>query len=171
MELTQPSSKAMKLNCYCDFEPKNFQGAPMMTPNLELAIEQSHAALGAILKGDPTLYQALYSEADDITLGNPFGPFAGGQQQVKATLARAAAHYRDGEVIEVESIANYVSNDLAVIVEVERSRAKVGGGTEIVSIAVRVTSVFRLEQSNWKLVHRHADPIATPRPATSVIST
>jgi ketosteroid isomerase-like protein len=143
----------------------------MMTPNLELAIEQSHAALGAILKGNPTLYQVLYSEADDITLGNPFGPFAGGQQQVKATLARAADHYRDGEVVEVESIANYVSDFLACIVEVERSRAKVGDGTELVSIAVRVTSVFRLEQNNWRLVHRHADPITTPRPATSVIST
>jgi ketosteroid isomerase-like protein len=143
----------------------------MMTPNLELAIEQSHAALDAILKGDPTLYQALYSEADDITLGNPFGPFARGQEQVMARLAGAAAHYRDGEVVEVESIANYISKDFACIVEVERSRAKVGAGTELVSIAVRVTSVFRLEQNNWKLVHRHADPITTPRPATSVIST
>jgi ketosteroid isomerase-like protein len=143
----------------------------MSTANLEDAIEQSHAALGAILKGDPSLYQALYSSGDDITLGNPFGPYAGGQQQVKETLARAAAHYRDGEVIEVERIANYVANDLACIVEVERGRAKVGGSTEIVSIAVRVTSVFRLEQSRWKLVHRHADPITTPRSASSVIST
>ena len=143
----------------------------MSTPDLEDAIEQSHAALGAILNGDPNLYQALYSEADDITLGNPFGPFARGQQQVKVTLTRAAANYRDGEVIEVERIANYVSDFLACIVEVECSRAKVGSGTEIVSIAVRVTSVFRLEQNNWRLVHRHADPITTARPATSVIRT
>lgn len=143
----------------------------MDTPDLENAIEQSHAALGAILKGDPSVYQALYSEADDITLGNPFGPFAHGHQEVKARLAGAASHYRDGEVIQVESIANYVSSDFACVVEVERSRVKVGGGVKLVSIAVRVTSVFRLEQNNWKLVHRHADPITTPRPATSVIST
>jgi ketosteroid isomerase-like protein len=37
-------------------------------------------------------------------------------------------------------------------------------------VAVRVTSVYRLESGGWKLVHRHADPITTPRPAESVIS-
>jgi ketosteroid isomerase-like protein len=40
----------------------------------------------------------------------------------------------------------------------------------VVPLAVRVTSVFRLEVGSWKLVHRHADPITTPRPAESVIS-
>ncbi len=138
--------------------------------NLEFAIAQSHAALGAILKGDPTLFRTLYSKSEDITLGNPFGPFARGQQEVMARLAGAAANYRDGKVTQVESIARYVSSDLACIVEVECSQAKVGGGAELVSIAVRVTSVFTLEQNGWKLVHRHADPITTPRPAASVIN-
>ncbi len=142
----------------------------MATNDLGSAIEQSHAALGAILKGDPSVYQALYSDADDVTLGNPFGPYARGRQKVEATLAGAASNYRDGEVTGVELIANYVSDDLACIVEVERGRTKVGGGEDLVQVAVRVTSVFRLEHGNWKLVHRHADPITTPRPAASVIS-
>lgn len=142
----------------------------MATNDLGSAIEQSHAALGAILKGDPGVYQALYSDADDVTLGNPFGPYVRGRQKVEETLAGAASNYRDGEVTGVELIANYVSDALACIVEVERGRAKVGGGEELVQVAVRVTSVFRLERGNWKLVHRHADPITTPRPAASVVS-
>ena len=142
----------------------------MKTNDLDSAIEQSHAALGAILKGDPSVYQALYSDAEDVTLGNPFGPYVRGRQKVEATLAGAASNYRDGEVTGVELIANYVSDDLACIVEVERGRAKVDGGKELVQVAIRVTSVFRLEQGTWKLVHRHADPITTPRPAASVVS-
>ncbi len=142
----------------------------MKENDLDRAIEQSHAALGAILKGDPTVYQALYSDADDVTLGNPFGPYARGRQKVEATLAGAASHYRDGEVTGIDLIAKYISDDLACIVEVERGRAKVGGGEELVSVAVRVTSVFRLEHGTWNLVHRHADPITTARPAASVIS-
>ncbi len=142
----------------------------MKENDLDRAIEQSHAALGAILKGDPTVYQALYSDADDVTLGNPFGPYARGRQKVEATLAGAASHYRDGEVTGIDLIAKYISDDLACIVEVERGRAKVGGGEELVPVAVRVTSVFRLEHGTWKLVHRHADPITTARPAASVIS-
>jgi ketosteroid isomerase-like protein len=142
----------------------------MSTSDLTNAIEQSHAALGAILKGDPSVYQALYSSADDVTLGNPFGPYVCGRQKVEQTLAGAASHYRDGQVVEVELVAKYVSETLACIVEVERGRAKVGGADDDVPVAVRVTSVFRLESGSWKLVHRHADPITSPRPATSVIS-
>ncbi len=129
------------------------------SPSLEIAIAQSHAALSAILTGDPTLFQSLYSKSEDITLGNPFGPFARGQQEVRTRLAGAAANYRDGKVTEVERFANYISSDFACVVEVERSQAKVGGSAELVSIAVRVTSVFT---NGWKLVHRHADPITTP---------
>jgi ketosteroid isomerase-like protein len=140
------------------------------TNDLDSAIEQSHTALAAILKGDPEVYKALYSDGDDVTLGNPFGPYARGRRKVEETLAGAASHYRDGEVTGVELIAKYASDDLACIVEVERGRAKVGGGEELVPVAVRVTSVFRLERGTWKLVHRHADPITTPRPAASVIN-
>jgi hypothetical protein len=46
----------------------------------------------------------------------------------------------------------------------------IGGAEDVAPVAARVSSVFRLESGSWKLVHRHADPIASPRPATSVIS-
>jgi ketosteroid isomerase-like protein len=62
------------------------------------------------------------------------------------------------------------ADTLACFVEVERLRVKVGGGTEYVDVSVTTTSVFRREHGGWKLVHRHADPITTPRPAESVIS-
>lgn len=140
------------------------------TSDLSKAIEQSHRALGAILRGDPGVYQALYSSADDVTLGNPFGPYVRGRQNVDRTLAGAASHYRDGEVVEVELVSQYLSDTLACIVEVERGKAKVAGSEDALPVAVRVTSVFRLEVGSWKLVHRHADPITGPRPAASVIS-
>ena len=87
------------------------------TRDLTRAIEQSHAALGAILTGDPSVYQALYSPADDVTLGNPFGPYVRGRRKVEQTLAGAASCYRDGEVVDVDPIAKYVSDTLACIVE------------------------------------------------------
>ncbi len=139
------------------------------TSGIADAIEQSHAALAAIWKGDPRGYFSLFSDAEDITLGNPFGPYVRGRQAVEAVATRAASIFRDGEVTGVELIEKYISDDLACIVEVERGRVKVGGA-ELVPVALRVTSVFRQERGRWKLVHRHADPITTPRPAESVIS-
>lgn len=142
----------------------------MAENDVSSAIELSHAALDAILKGDPSGYEALYSDSDDITLGNPFGPYARGRSKVETTLAGAASHYRDGEAATIDLIAKYVSDDLACVVEVEHGRAKVGGASELVNVALRVTSVFRLEGAKWKLVHRHADPITSARPPESVIS-
>jgi ketosteroid isomerase-like protein len=142
----------------------------MPAKKLKGAIEESHAALDAILKGDKSGYQNLFSERDDVTLGNPFGPFARGRKNVEATLAGAASNYRDGGMTGVDLVATYESNDLAVVVENERGTAKVGGAQDVAPVAVRVTSVFRLEGEVWKLVHRHADPITTPRAAESVIA-
>ncbi len=142
----------------------------MSTHSLDSAIEASHNALAAIVNGDPSGYLALYAEDEDLTLGNPFGPFARGRQSVAERLSGAASNYRDGEITSVELIAKYLSEDLACVVEVESVRAKVGGSEEMVPVSLRVTSVFRLERGNWKLVHRHADPITTPRSAASVVS-
>lgn len=140
-------------------------------PGLSLneAVELHHEAGGRIMRGDCEGYAALYSHEDDVTLGNPFGPFARGYDNVLDTLQGAAAHYRDGEATRVERISEHVTDDLACFVELEHYRAKVGGRSDASPVSVRVTSVFRPEQGGWKLVHRHADPITASRPAESVI--
>ncbi len=84
-------------------------------------------------------------------------------------LAGAAAKYRDGEVVGVDLVATYANGNIACVVEVEHDRAKVGGGTEQAEFHVRVTSVYERLNGQWRLVHRHADPITTPRPAESVL--
>jgi ketosteroid isomerase-like protein len=142
----------------------------MMPRDLETAIQQSHEAVAGIFRGDAEPAKVLFSDRDDITLGNPFGPYARGRGQVEETLDRAASNYRDGELTGAELMASYVGGELACVVEVERGRAKVGGGTEILPLALRVTSLFRRESGAWKLVHRHADPITTLRPAASVVN-
>jgi ketosteroid isomerase-like protein len=142
----------------------------MAINDLDSAIERSHAAVDGIFKGETSPAKALFSDRDDITLVNPFGPYACGRRKVEETLADATSNYRDGEITGVELIAKYASGDLACVVEVERGRTKVGGAKELASLALRVTSLFRLEDGAWKLVHRHADPITTPRAAVSVIS-
>jgi ketosteroid isomerase-like protein len=54
-------------------------------------------------------------------------------------------------------------------VEIERAKAKIGGREEITPLALRATMIFRPEEEEWKVVHRHADPITTAQPAESVI--
>jgi hypothetical protein len=42
-------------------------------------------------------------------------------------------------------------------------------GGEEASGALRLTSVLRPESGAWRVVHRHADPITTPRSAESLV--
>ena len=137
--------------------------------DLDEVIEQSHLALGEIVKGNPEPLKLVYSHREDVSLANPFGPPVRGWEQAAATIERAASNYKDGEIVGFENVAKYVTPELAYIVEVERYKAKVGGGEELAPISLRVTSIFRREEGVWKIVHRHADPITTAQPAESVI--
>jgi ketosteroid isomerase-like protein len=132
-------------------------------------VEKYHLALGEFMKGNPASARALYSQRDDVTLGNPFGPFARGWKQVVETMEKAASNYKDGDAAGFENLAKCVTSDLAYLVEVERLRSKVGGRSDVTPLALRATSIFRPEDGLWKLVHRHADPITTPQAADSLL--
>jgi ketosteroid isomerase-like protein len=141
----------------------------MKDVGLEQAIDQDHQASAAFVRGDPEPKKRLYSRSDFATLANPLGPPARGWQQVKAGLEAAAAMLRDGEPTTFERVSECETPDLAYIVEIERNSVKVGGSDQPSPVALRVTTVFRREGVSWRVVHRHADPITTPRPPESII--
>ena len=128
-----------------------------------------HQALDAFFQGDPGPMKALYSHESDATLANPFGPPAVGWDEVEAAMDRAAAHYRDGRLTGFESIAQSVTDQLAYALEIERYVVKIGGADQESPVALRVTTILRPESDGWRVVHRHADPITTPRDPESVI--
>lgn len=137
--------------------------------DLKQAIAQYQLALREFVKGNPEPNKQVFSHHDDVTLLNPLGPPARGWEQVAATMERAAAQVRAGEIVAFETVATYVTPELAYIVWVERNRAKVGGREDMAPFALRVTTIFRPEDGAWKIVHRHADPITTARPIESVL--
>ena len=135
--------------------------------DVDQLIERFNLAQGEVVKGNAEPANELFSYREDVTLANPYGPPAHGWDEVAAVGERAASRFRDGEMVGFETIEKYVTDELAYIVRVERARAKVGGSEDITPIALRVTMVFRPEEDGeWKIVHRHADPITTPQPAS-----
>jgi ketosteroid isomerase-like protein len=140
-----------------------------MSDDFGQVITEARAALDQIAKGNPEGYKALYSRGEDITLGNPFGGFARGWEQVVEQLERAASHYRDGETTGFETVMQLVTPELAYTVEIERLRAKVGGSPKLSELALRVTCIYRREDDGWKLLHRHGDPRASRQSAESVL--
>ena len=77
-------------------------------------------------------------------------------------------HVRDAT--SFETVAKHVAfSELAYVVQIERAEAKIGAREDITPYAVRATMIFRPEDGEWKVVHRHADSITTAQPAESVI--
>ena len=137
--------------------------------DFEELIIQARDALDQITKGNADGYKALYSRKEDITLGNPFGGFGRGWDEVVEQLERAASYYRDGEATGFETIAQLATSELAYTVEIERFTAKVGGAEDLSQLALRTTCVYRREDDGWKLLHRHGDPRVSRQTAESVI--
>ena len=71
-----------------------------------------------------------------------------------------ARTFRDGQA-DVEVFGAYASGDLAVLVAVERQRGTVGE-LPAQDWSLRITLVFRREGDEWRLLHRHADPLTRP---------
>jgi ketosteroid isomerase-like protein len=132
-------------------------------------IERFHQAQGEFVKGNPEPCKRLFSNREDVTLNNPLSPPAHGWDEVAETMERAAAPFREGEFLSAELIEKHATPEFAYIVEIERGEAKIGASEEMTPWALRVTMIFRPEGGEWKIVHRHADPITSGQPAESVI--
>jgi ketosteroid isomerase-like protein len=137
---------------------------------LDEAIDRYHATVADFITGNAGPYKEVFSQTDDISLANPFHPFALGWADAAKTMERAAEFWREGEVVGFERLAEAVTPKMAYILEIERYRAKIGGSDEPTLVELRVTSVLRPEDDEWKVLHRHADPITSARPAESVVS-
>jgi ketosteroid isomerase-like protein len=141
----------------------------MLSPDLVEMIERYHRAVDAFITGDPEPQKELFSRRDNVTLANPLGPPARGWNQVEDALDRAAAVVREGEPVARERISEDATEDMAYILEIERTRLKAAGADEMSAVSLRVTTIFRREDDGWKVAHRHADPITTPRPIESAL--
>jgi ketosteroid isomerase-like protein len=132
-------------------------------------IEQYYRAQREFLRGNPEPVKDLFSQRDDVTLANPYGPPVRGFDEVAKTIEHAASLRSDGTFVGWQIVAKYATAELAYVVQIEQAEAKIGAREEITPLAVRSTMIFRPEDGEWKVVHRHADPITTPQPPESVI--
>lgn len=143
-----------------------------MAPNdFDGAVEGYRQALHAYVKGDPLPVTEFFSRRDDVTLANPLGPARRGPAEVDKAIAEGAAMLKDGSVRGVEEVSRYSTPNLGYVVQVERTQARLPDSEDMVLFALRVTMIFRPEGDAWKVAHRHADPITTARPMTTLIET
>jgi ketosteroid isomerase-like protein len=85
-----------------------------------------------------------------------------GRAEVAARFARTAGGYAGGGGASTsDNLARWVGAELACTVDLEHHQTRLDG--QAVTFTYRVTHVFRREAGAWKVVLRHADPLATFR--------
>jgi ketosteroid isomerase-like protein len=117
-------------------------------------LERCHEALHQHTGGDPRPFLDLWSQADDVSL---MGGVGGHQVGIVAVteLLTAAAKTLNYETWVAETLASSFGDELGFTVELEHLTRKVGGETEEMSL--RATSVYRREDGEWRVIHRHGD--------------
>ena len=117
-------------------------------------LPQQRAAEQAIHDGDAEPRLALWSHTDPVTvLGAKMS--ASGWPQLEAMFREVASWFSDSADYEFEVIAAGASGDLAYTVGFEHNQVKVDGQPR--TYTLRATHVYRREEGQWRIVHRHAD--------------
>jgi ketosteroid isomerase-like protein len=121
-------------------------------------LERCHDALRQHTGGNPRPYLDLWSQADDVSL---MGGVGGHQVGIAAVsdLLTAAAKTLNYTTWDAENLVASFSDTLGFTVELERLTREIDGETETMSL--RATSVYRREDGEWKVIHRHGDGLMT----------
>jgi len=126
---------------------------------LAALVQRITEAAQALIAGDIEGYTARITHAHDYTLMSPYGGnTVRGFDDSPEALTALGEFFRGGEA-RVEVVDTYTSGDLAVLVVIERQHGTIGDLPEQ-DWSLRVTWVFRrASESDWELVHRHADAL------------
>jgi len=136
-------------------------GNSLSAAELHQTIANYRLAQKEFLKGNPQPFKDICSHADDATIMGGFGGYEKGwSAQVEKRYDWASARFaaEEGEQ-QVENVSLVITPELAYSVDIERTKVRLANAQGFRSMALRVTSIFRLEDGDWKLVHRHADPL------------
>jgi ketosteroid isomerase-like protein len=124
---------------------------------LAQTVERHVAATTGVRNGDPAAFLDQLSRHDPVTLFPASQPPQVGWRSVSQAIRNVASVYSDSSDVEFEMLAAEVSGDLAYVVGFERAASAVEAGARE-ELALRITQVYRREDGEWKLAHRHADP-------------
>lgn len=134
---------------------------PMQDATVTALLERSELQAQLFNAGDMERWVEVAGIGKDFSLMQPFGGDASrGFDPSPKALAYLAANFRNGDAT-VEPVQAIVSDDIVVLAYVERQTGEVHG-LPMQDWSLRVTQVFLRQGEEWKLVHRHADPLVRP---------
>lgn len=129
------------------------------TQDFEQFMQQREDAARAYVRGDAAPLGRLVAHNSPATFFSPQGDYVQGADEVWSRYERDDAVFESGGDSHFEILHKAVSGDMAYWVGFQRATAHMRGSEEGVPFNLRITELFRREDGEWKLIHRHADPV------------
>lgn len=112
----------------------------------------------ALMRGDIDTYRTLITYTDDFTLMSPFGGTPSRGSEYTPERMEAMGRFFKNGVFRQEVVQSYASADMVVLTLIEYQNVEVGG-LPTQEWPLRVTLAYCREGAQWRLAHRHADPL------------
>jgi ketosteroid isomerase-like protein len=123
---------------------------------------QAEAEEAFVTRADPGPRMKLWSRRDPVTLFGAIGMSEAGWDKLGEIFPWVAARFSNVSDFRFEVEVVHVSGDMAYTLGFERFNGSIAG-RPVEPVTVRVTHIYRREDGEWKIVHRHAD---NPGPET-----
>ena len=109
--------------------------------------------------GDPGPRRAIWTRREPVSV---FGAWrtALGLDEVDELFSMLGQSFSEVRSYELELVAAGVSGDMAYTLAYEHSSTSVNAVPR--TYVLRVTQVYRREDGQWRVAHRHADEVPTP---------
>ena len=128
--------------------------------DFERFLERREEAARAFVRGEAAPLSHIVARVLPATFFGPQGGYEQGPDHVHSVYKRDAARFTS-EDSSFEILQMAASDGIAYWVGFQRATACLKGSADPIPFNLRVTEVFRREGDEWKLVHRHADALAS----------
>jgi ketosteroid isomerase-like protein len=123
-------------------------------------MREREAASQAYVQGDYEPLSRIVAQSSPATFFPPTGGSTHGTEEVATRYARDAGVFERGSSFTFDIMEMASSDGIAYWTGYMRGHARMRGKPDPIPMTLRVTEVFRREDGAWRMVHRHADPLA-----------
>jgi len=129
--------------------------------SFEQFLKRREEAGNAYVSGDAAPLGRVVARTLSATFFGPQGGYVQGTNEVATRYERDAASFAPGGDSHFEILQMAASDGIAYWVGFQRATAHMRGNPDAIPFNLRITEVFRREGDEWKIVHRHADSLAS----------